>query len=104
MKLSDAVWGVLLMVLGIALLVVVQGFPRIPGQQVGPGLFPGALGAGLAVCGAVLTIREMLARRRAGDAASAWLEWPAWAGSPRHVVAFAVLVAVNLLYLLAVDR
>jgi putative tricarboxylic transport membrane protein len=29
---------------------------------------------------------------------------PAWAGSPRHAAAFGVLVAVNLLYLLAVDR
>ncbi len=42
MKLNDAVWGALLALLGAAILLVhVQGFPRIPGQNVGPGLFPG---------------------------------------------------------------
>ena len=41
MKLNDAVWGALFALLGAAILWHVQGFPRIPGQNVGPGLFPG---------------------------------------------------------------
>jgi putative tricarboxylic transport membrane protein len=103
-KLNDAVWGALLVALGVALVVVVQGFPRIPGQQIGPGLFPGLLGIGLAVCGLILAIRALLARRRAGGARAAWVELPEWSRSPRHLLAFAALVAVNLLYLLAADR
>lgn len=103
MKLNDALWGALLMLLGGTLLVHVQGFPRIPGQSVGPGLFPGILGVGFAVCGAILVARGLKAR--AADAAdTAWLRLPEWAHAPRQVLGFAVLVAVNLLYLLAVDR
>ena len=41
MKLNDAVWGALLALLGAAIVVHVQSFPRIPGQNVGPALFPG---------------------------------------------------------------
>ena len=103
MKFHDAVWGVLLAALGGVLLVYVQRFPVIPGQHVGAGLFPGIVGAGLAACGLVLFARGLRARRADGGR-QAWIRLPAWAGSPRHAVAFGVLVAVNLLYLLAVDR
>ncbi len=103
MKLNDAVWGALLLLLGGVLLVHVQGFPAMPGQKVGPALFPGLLAVGLAVCGAILAVRGLRARAAAAPA-SKWLTLPDWSRSPHHVLAFAVLVAVNLLYLLAVDR
>ena len=57
MKLNDAIFGLLLLVLGIAVLVVVQGYPKIPGQQVGPSLFPGLIAVVLCVCGAILLVR-----------------------------------------------
>ena len=103
MKLNDALWGALLVLFGGALLVHVQGFPRIPGQSVGPGLFPGVLGVGLAVCGVLLVARG-LRERAIRRTPTAWIAWPAWAHAPRQRLGFAVLVAVNLLYLLAVDR
>ena len=103
MKLNDAVWGALLVLLGGALLVHVQGFPRIPGQSVGPGLFPGALGVGLAICGVLLLARGLRARIAHRDGAE-WLTWPAWARAPRQRLGFAVLVGVNVFYLLAIDR
>ncbi len=103
MKLNDAVWGALFALLGAALLWHVQGFPRIPGQNVGPGLFPGVLAVAMLVCGAVL-IATGLKARRAPAAASRWAVAPEWLRSPRHVLAFAVLVAVNVFYLLVVDR
>ena len=103
MKLDDALWGVLLALLGGALLVHVQSFPTIPGQHVGAGLFPGVIGAGLAGCGLVLLVRALMARSRLAIR-GAWIGLPKWAGSPRHVAGFGVVVAVNLLYLLAVDR
>ena len=103
MKLNDALWGALLILLGGALLVHVQGFPRIPGQQVGPGLFPGILAVGLAICGALLIVRGVRLRR-ANRAGAAWFSLPAWARAPRQRLGFVVLVVVNVLYLVVVDR
>ena len=103
MKFNDAVWGALLLLLGGALLVHVQGFPAMPGQKVGPALFPGLLAVGLGVCGAILVVRGLRARAAASPG-SQWLILPEWSRSPRHVLGFAMLVAVNLLYLLAVDK
>lgn len=103
MKLNDAVWGALFALLGAAILWHVQGFPHIPGQNVGPGLFPGVLAVALLVSGALL-IASGLKARRADGAASRWAVAPDWLRSQRHLLAFAVLVASNVFYLLAVDR
>ena len=102
MKLNDAVWGVLLALLGAAVLVHVQGFPRIPGQNIGPGIFPGLVATGLGVCGLLLIVRGLRSRRAAP--ATPWAQAPGWMGSGRHLLAFAVLVGVNVFYLLAIDR
>jgi len=104
MKLDDSVWGVLFAVLGGAILWHVQGFPRIPGQNVGPALFPGLVATALLVCGALLIASGLAARRRAEAAAARWAEAPAWLRSPPQLLAFAVLVASNVFYLLVVDR
>lgn len=103
MKLNDAVWGALFALLGTAILWHVQGFPRIPGQNVGPALFPGVLAVALLVSGALLIASGLKARRGAG-ATSRWAVAPDWLRSQRHLLAFAVLVASNVFYLLAVDR
>jgi putative tricarboxylic transport membrane protein len=102
-KVNDAVWGALFALLGAAILWHVQGFPRIPGQNVGPGLFPGVLAAAMLVCGAILLVSGLKARR-AGGVASRWAVAPQWLRSRRHVLAFAVLVACNVFYLLVVER
>ncbi|MEP7056872.1 MAG: tripartite tricarboxylate transporter TctB family protein [Caldimonas sp.] len=103
MKFNDAVWGALLVLLGGTLLVHVRSFPSIPGQNVGPGMFPGLLGIGFAVCGVILFVRG-LRSRAARLAGSEWMSLPEWAHSPRHVLGFAVLAGVNVLYLVGVDR
>ena len=101
MKFNDAVWGAVLLAFGAALLWHVQGFPAIPGQQVGPSALPRAIAIGLAVCGALLVVRGL--RERAAGAAG-WFTLPDWFASAPQVRGFVVLVAVNLLYLFAVDR
>ena len=103
MRLNDAVWGALLLLFSGVLLVHVQGFPRIPGQQVGPALFPGFLAVGLAVCGALLIVKGLATRRAWGERAE-WIAFAGWTRSRKHVVAFALTVGVNVLYILAVDR
>ena len=103
MKINDTLWGALFALLGAAILWHVQGFPRIPGQNVGPALFPGVLAVAMLVCGAILIASGLKARRGAG-AAFRWTVAPEWLRSRRHLLAFAVLVASNVFYLLVVDR
>ena len=103
MKLNDAVWGALFILLAVSLLVHIQSFPTIPGQKIGPALFPGVIAIGLAVCGALLIIKGLAVREHGGDHAR-WLTVAPWVGSPRHVLAFFMVVAVNVLYILLVDR
>ena len=98
MKLNDAVFGLLLMILGAAVLVAVQGYPKIPGQPVGPALFPGLIAAGICICGAILVARGW--SQRAGQH---WLQWEDWVRSPRHVAALAVLLGAIVFYIVAAD-
>ena len=102
MKLNDAVWGALLLLLSAALLVHVQSFPTIPGQKIGPALFPGAIAVALGVC-AVLLVIKGLATRREG-AGQAWFELDAWTRQGRYILAFFVTIGVNVFYIVAVDR
>ncbi len=96
MKFNDAVFGALLLALGLAVLVGVQGFPKIPGQQVGPALFPGLIAVGLSVGGLILLVRGWRAR-----AQQPWLVLRSWVRSPRHLGAFVLLIASVVFYLLA---
>jgi putative tricarboxylic transport membrane protein len=97
-KLNDAVFGLLLMVLGGAVLIAVQGYPKIPGQPVGPALFPGLIAAGLCVCGVLLLARGW--RRRAEQP---WFTSDDWVRSPRHVAALAVLLGSIVFYIVAAN-
>ena len=98
MKFNDAVFGLILLVLGAAVLAVVQGYPKIPGQQVGPALFPGLIATGLCVCGAMLMLKGWRDR-----AVSPWAHFDEWIHSPRHVLAFAVVLLGVVFYILAAD-
>ncbi len=87
MKINDAIFGACFLLLGLVVLVHVQGFPRIPGQQVGPALFPGLIASGLAVCGVLLIVSGI--RRRDTEP---WTETADWMRSGRHLVALVALV------------
>ena len=103
MKLNDAVWGALLLLLAAAILVHVQAFGKIPGQQYGPAIFPGLVAIGLAVC-AVLLIVKGVAARTHGHERAEWVAFAPWTRSHRHVLAFALTLGVNVFYILLVDR
>ncbi len=57
MKVNDAVVGAALIVLAAAILVHIQPYPLIPGQQYGPALFPGLIAVGFIATGALLVLR-----------------------------------------------
>jgi putative tricarboxylic transport membrane protein len=98
MKVNDAVFGLLFVALGAAVLFGVQGFPKIPGQPVGPALFPGLIAVGLCVCGVLLMVRGWRLRSQ-----QRWLAWDDWVRSPRHVLALAVLLGSIVFYILAAN-
>ena len=95
MKINDAVFGVVLLALGVGVLWHVQSFPRMPGQNVGPALFPGIIAGGLVVCSLLLIVSGLRSRPRA-----AWFEGLPWMRSPRHVAALAALVLSTIAYIL----
>ena len=99
MKINDAVFGLLLLLLGIAILVVVQSYPKIPGQQVGPAIFPGLIAAGLCIGGVLLMLHGWRHR-----AAAAWVHFDDWVRSPRHVLACVLVVASPAFYMLASEK
>jgi putative tricarboxylic transport membrane protein len=102
MKINDALWGAVLLLLAAVLLVHVQSFPKIPGQKVGPALFPGLIAIGLAVCALLLVVKGLGARK--SDAGRSWITPDDWVRSPRHLLAFVLVIGVNVFYILVVDR
>jgi putative tricarboxylic transport membrane protein len=56
MKVSDRVVGLLLMVLGALAYWGGSKLPPVPGQQVGPDVFPMVVGAGLTLCGLLISL------------------------------------------------
>jgi putative tricarboxylic transport membrane protein len=95
MKLNDAVFGLLLLIMGSVVLFIVQDYPSIPGQQVGPALFPGLIAVGLCIGGFMLLVRGWRTR-----ASVPWLVMGDWVGSPRHVLALVLLIGSVLFYIL----
>jgi putative tricarboxylic transport membrane protein len=93
-KINDAVFGALLLVLGLAVLLHVQSFPKIPGQNVGPALFPGSVAGALVICALLLIVSGVRSRPQ-----SAWFEGPPWMRSPRHAGAFVAVVGSTIAYI-----
>ncbi|MEP7180686.1 MAG: tripartite tricarboxylate transporter TctB family protein [Betaproteobacteria bacterium] len=94
MKISDAIFGAVLLLLGVVVLVHVQAFPRIPGQQVGPALMPGLLAIGFAICGVLLIVSGWKKR-----ATAPWTETADWMRSGRHLVALVAVVGGIVAYI-----
>lgn len=99
MKLNDAIFGLVLAVLGGLVLFTVQSFPKIPGQKVGPALFPGLIAAGILACGIVLIVRGWLARK-----AAPWVMAGDGLRSPRHAAGLALLIASVLFYIFVAEK
>ncbi|MDQ6621092.1 MAG: tripartite tricarboxylate transporter TctB family protein [Pseudomonadota bacterium] len=99
MKVSDTIWGVVLLVLAGLVLWHIQSFPPMSGQRFGPAVFPGVTAAGLGICALILIVKG-LAHRRATGAGHVWGKAEPWTRSARHIVALLVVVGVNVGYIL----
>ena len=98
MKFNDAVFGVVLAALSAVILIHIQAFPKTPGQNVGPALFPGMLAAGIGIGGLILMARGWAAR-----SSIPWLTLAAWTRSPRHVLACLLVIVSLVFYILAAN-
>jgi putative tricarboxylic transport membrane protein len=96
-KVRDTVAGALTLVLGLAVATSAWTFPPMPGQPVGPGLFPTLVGAGLALLGLALVVA---ARGRAADVAGQAVPWTR---HPHLVRNFVLVIADLIFYAVAVD-
>ena len=94
MKLNDAIFGAGFVLLAILVVVHVQKFAAIPGQPVGPALFPGLIAAGIGVCGLLLSYSRL--RHRASQP---WFVAEPWTRSTRHVAGFLAVVVAILAYI-----
>jgi len=98
MKINDAIFGAIFALLGAVVLVHVQSFPNIPGQQYGAAIFPGLIAAGFVVCGLLLVVSGVKSRQD-----QRWYETGEWLGSRRHVAAALAIVAGVVAYILLAD-
>ncbi|MBC8119027.1 MAG: tripartite tricarboxylate transporter TctB family protein [Burkholderiaceae bacterium] len=100
MKFSDAVFGLLLLALGLTVVAVVSSYPTIPAQRVGPSLFPALIAIGLSVAGLMLIVRGWRDRRTTG---ARWARLDSWVHSPRHVAGALGVVGSVAFYIVAVN-
>ncbi len=91
MKVNDAVVGVALVALAIAILVHIQAYPLIPGQKYGPALFPGVIAVGLLACGLLLV-------RRGARRGLPLFEPGRWLRSPALATNFLAVCGVLVFY------
>ncbi|MCK8786224.1 tripartite tricarboxylate transporter TctB family protein [Roseomonas sp. NAR14] len=108
MQLSDRVTGAVLALLGVLAIVFGARLPGVPGQEIGPSVFPMLIGAGLVLCGVLIVLGvgasfEVPEEEPASGSPAAGL--PA-AVVHRAVPLLRLLVppALLLFYVLAVDR
>jgi putative tricarboxylic transport membrane protein len=98
-RFNDALLGAVFLALSVAVLIAIQGYPRIPGQSIGPGAFPGLIAILLGGCSIALIWRGW--RQRASQPLVAI---GAWLSSPPHVRNFLVAVGGLAFYVLASDK
>jgi putative tricarboxylic transport membrane protein len=97
MRLNDRLSGVLTLIFGALVAAYAQTFPPMPGQPVGPSLFPTVVGVGLIVLGAALTLGG--ARRTDGP----WIAFDEWTGRPRMILNVTLVTGAVLFYAITVD-
>lgn len=96
MRVGDTVSGLLTAIVGIAIVLYAATFPPMPGQPVGPSLFPSAIGGGMVILGAALVVNGLRER-------TPTVEFDDWVRRPRMLVNFGAVIAAVLFYSLAVD-
>jgi putative tricarboxylic transport membrane protein len=93
---NDVISGLVLIVLSLAMIALTANFPEFPGQKYGPALFPRILGVGVIICGALIIMNGLRARRTGAP----WVEIAPWVHEPWRVGSFLLTLVMLLLYIL----
>ncbi len=96
MRANDALSGLVIIVLALAMMALTLSFPAFPGQKYGPALFPRILDVCLIICGGML-IWNGLAARRAG---TPWVEIAPWVYEPWRLTSFFLTLVLLIAYIL----
>ncbi len=97
MRPSDLITGLVVLAGGLAAAGYAQTFPPMPGQRIGPGLFPTVIGLGLALAGGVLALSGLTQR------GAPWVEIEDWARNPRAFARAALVIGLLIAYTLVVN-
>lgn len=99
MKISDRLFGLLFVALGVAVALYGLGLPVMGGQAYGAGLFPAAVGSCLAIGGAALSIGGW--QRRSTEAVISRADW---GRSRPHVINLLLVVGSILAFALLIRQ
>lgn len=101
MKFNDTLIGAALLALALSILSTVQTYPVIPGQNIGPGAFPGLLATLLAVCAVLLIFKGIKAKTVQRES---WVEIGGWVKSWFHLRNFLITIGCLLFYIYTSDK
>lgn len=104
MQLSDRFTGAGIALLGAIVFAAARQLPPMPGQQIGPSVFPSVIGLALALCGVLIAfgIGKSFEALDADEPMGAVGESPVEAGKPAPGWTVLVPVALLLFYVAAV--
>ncbi len=98
MKINNVLSGLLIGSFGAAIYLHARSFPPMPGQNVGPNMFPQLIAAGLMVCAMILVFRGLKTLGTEG-----WITLPDWLGQRRIALGF-LLIPLVLVFYVAVSE
>jgi putative tricarboxylic transport membrane protein len=96
---NDALSGLVIIILSLAVIALTLSFPDFHGQKYGPALFPRILTTGLILCSIAL-IWNGITSRKAG---TPWIEIAPWVRDPWRLTSFFLVLALLLLYILVAE-
>ena len=98
MKFNDTLSGLALLALSLLILYTIQSYPVIPGQNIGPGAFPGLLASLLALCSVLLIFKGIKNKEH-----EKWIVIGGWMTSPFHLRNFLITLGCLLFYIFISD-
>ncbi|MEN3291980.1 MAG: putative tricarboxylic transport rane protein [Burkholderiales bacterium] len=98
MKINDVLSGVLVGSLAAAVYLHARSFPGMPGQNVGPNMFPQLIAVGLMICAVLLVVRGVRSL-----ATESLIALPEWLGANRAALGF-LAIPVSLIFYLLVSE
>ncbi|NYT45479.1 tripartite tricarboxylate transporter TctB family protein [Alcaligenaceae bacterium] len=94
MKISDLLAGLIVGVLGLGMIAYALTLPLMPGQNVGPGMFPTLIGSGFVICAVLLVARHVKSVAR-----NPWLRLDPALRNGRILTGFLFIPLTLLLYI-----